>query len=83
MPLSLFSKKSNNVVLVSFWTGTTGRTYAYDHYIDDFDYFYICGDDTYVLVDHMRHFLLGDHMKRLQNGYLDKFSLFLRTEGRI
>lgn len=57
------------------------RTYAYDHHINDYDYFYICGDDTYVLVDHMRHFLLGDQMKRLQNGYMDKFSLFFADRG--
>lgn len=53
-----------------------GRTYAYDHYLEDYDYFYICGDDTYVLMDNMRHFLMSDHVKRLEDGYLDIFSRY-------
>ncbi|KAG7365818.1 hypothetical protein IV203_028488 [Nitzschia inconspicua] len=37
--------------------------YAYDHFLDDYDYFYISGDDVYLLIDNFRAFLqeLHDH----------------------
>lgn len=33
--------------------------YAYDHYLDRFDYFHICGDDTYVLVENLKAYALS------------------------
>lgn len=49
-------------------------TYAYDHYHDEFDYFYIAGDDVYMAVDNLRVYLNGPEVKRLQDGYIDKIS---------
>lgn len=49
-------------------------SYAYSHYLDEFDYFYICGDDTYVNVDNLRLYVDGSQMDRLKNGYLDRIS---------
>lgn len=51
-------------------------TYAYDHYLEDYDYFYIAGDDTFVLLDHMRLFLQGPQVQRLEEGYLDRISTY-------
>ena len=34
-------------------------TYMHDNYIDDYDYFFIVGDDTHVIVENMRRFLDG------------------------
>ena len=34
--------------------------YAYDHYLEDYDYFHISGDDSFVVVDNMKAFLNGD-----------------------
>ncbi len=48
--------------------------YAYNHYIDEFDFFYICGDDTYVAVENLRAYLDGPEVEKLENGYLDAIS---------
>ncbi|CAJ1942704.1 unnamed protein product [Cylindrotheca closterium] len=39
--------------------------YAYDNYIEDFDYFYLAGDDTHVIVENLRAYLesLGPRAK--------------------
>jgi hypothetical protein len=31
--------------------------YAYDHFLNDYDYFYISGDDVYLMVDNFREYL--------------------------
>lgn len=31
--------------------------YLYDHYQDDYDYFYVCGDDTHLIVSNLRNYL--------------------------
>lgn len=31
--------------------------YVHQHYLDDFDFFHLCGDDTYVIVPNLRRFL--------------------------
>jgi hypothetical protein len=46
--------------------------YANDHYLDDYDYFHICGDDTYILLDNLRLYLMGEQVKGLLNGKVDQ-----------
>ena len=48
--------------------------YAYDHYRNEFDFFHIVGDDTYIVVENMRSFLDGPDVIRLENGHLDEIS---------
>ena len=48
--------------------------YAYDHYLDEYDFFHICGDDTYIVVENLRAFLDGPYVSKLENGYLDEIS---------
>jgi len=48
--------------------------YAYEHYLNDFDYFHICGDDTFVIPGNFRTYLMGDQVKNLLNGHMDEFS---------
>lgn len=45
--------------------------YAYEHYLDKYDFFYIVGDDTYVVVENLKAYLMSDEVVRLQNGYQD------------
>ena len=54
--------------------------YAYKHYLNDYDYFHICGDDTYVIPDNFRTYLMGDQVKNLLNGHLDEFSTWRANE---
>ena len=49
--------------------------YAYKHYLNDYDYFHICGDDAYVIPDNLRAYLMGEQMNNLLNGHLDDFSV--------
>jgi len=43
-------------------------SYVHDNYVDDFDYFFICGDDTHVIVENLRNFLtLMRHQQMQQN----------------
>jgi glycoprotein-N-acetylgalactosamine 3-beta-galactosyltransferase len=32
-------------------------SYMYDHYFDDYDYFYLSGDDTHLIVENLRRYL--------------------------
>jgi glycoprotein-N-acetylgalactosamine 3-beta-galactosyltransferase len=45
--------------------------YAYDNYLDDFDFFHICGDDVYLVMENMRSFLDGPDIVREEKGYLN------------
>ena len=56
-------------------------TYAYDHYLHDYDYFYIGGDDMYVLVDHMRLFFQSDKVQKLEHGQLDRIAQYYADQG--
>jgi len=48
--------------------------YAYDHYRNEFDFFHIAGDDTYIVVENLRSFLDGPDVIRLEKGHLDQIS---------
>ena len=48
--------------------------YAYDHYLEEYDFFHICGDDVYIAVENLRSFFDGPDVLRLENGYLDEIS---------
>ena len=56
-------------------------TYAYDHYLQDYDYFYIAGDDMYVLVDHMRLLFRSEKVQKLENGHLDRIAKYYADQG--
>jgi hypothetical protein len=32
-------------------------SYMHDHYLDDYDYFYLSGDDTHLIIENLRRFL--------------------------
>ena len=37
--------------------------FAYDHYLNDFDFFHIGGDDHFVIVENLRHLIAtGNHL---------------------
>ena len=42
--------------------------YAYDNFLDSYDYFHIAGDDTFVIVENLRAFLVGPDVEVLLNG---------------
>lgn len=48
--------------------------YTYDNFLDDYDYFHISGDDSFVVVDNMRNYLQGQEIQNLLNGHIDNFS---------
>jgi hypothetical protein len=56
--------------------------YAYHHYRNDYDYFHICGDDVYVVADNLRMFAMGEHVRKLSNGYLDTFSVMSKNRKK-
>ena len=48
--------------------------YVHKHYRNSYKYFYICGDDTYFMVDNLRAYLMGEEVQRLRKYHLDIFS---------
>ena len=56
--------------------------YANDHFLDDYDYFHICGDDSYILLDNLRLYLMGDQVKKLLNGSIDNISRLQENSKR-
>ena len=41
--------------------------YAYDNFLDSYDYFHICGDDTFVVVENLRAFIAGPDVEVVLN----------------
>ena len=39
-------------------------TYAFDHYVEEFDYFFMGGDDVYLIVEQLRAFLISSEIQR-------------------
>ncbi len=39
--------------------------YTHDKYLHDFDFFHICGDDTYMIIENMREFLASQEVMEL------------------
>jgi glycoprotein-N-acetylgalactosamine 3-beta-galactosyltransferase len=48
--------------------------YVHEHYIDEFDYFHICGDDTYLIPDNFRRYFMSHQIEKLLNGHMDEFT---------
>jgi len=48
--------------------------FAHDNYLGEYDFFYICGVDMFVLVDNLRAYLASDDYLRYNDGYRDEFS---------
>jgi hypothetical protein len=42
--------------------------------LHDFDYFHICGDDVYVMVDNLRAYLMGSKVQQALDGSIDDIS---------
>jgi hypothetical protein len=59
----------------NMWQKTRSMlAYAYQHYLSEFDFFNLCGDDVYVYMNNLRAYLDGPEVMRLENGYIDKIS---------
>ncbi len=48
--------------------------YAHDHFLEEYDYFHISGDDSYVVVDNMKAYLQGGQVTSLLDGHMDNIS---------
>jgi hypothetical protein len=42
--------------------------------MNDYDYFYIAGDDVYMAVENLRTYLVSREVKRLEDGFMDKIA---------
>ena len=38
-------------------------TYLYDNFLNEYDFFHFCGDDTYMMVENMKEFLASDKVR--------------------
>lgn len=52
------------------------NSYLYNNHQDDYDFFHIVGDDTYVIVENLRNFVDGSHVHQLEQGKMDKVSRY-------
>jgi len=53
--------------------------YAYDHFLDEYDFFHIAGDDVYMVIENLRSFLDGPDIIRQEDGYLDETSIKMKA----
>jgi hypothetical protein len=57
--------------------------WAYAHqYYNEYDFFYICGDDVYVAVENLRAYIDGPEIERLENGYVDRILKKFRDRSK-
>jgi hypothetical protein len=43
----------------NMWQKTRSMVaFMYDYYLDDYDYFLLCGDDTFIILENLRNYLL-------------------------
>jgi hypothetical protein len=49
--------------------------YAYDHFLHEYDYFHICGDDVYMVMDNLRAFLGSKQVRQLEAGPWEELAL--------
>lgn len=57
--------------------------YAYDHFLDYYDYFHISGDDSYLVLENMRNYFRGEQVSSLLKGHIDDLSkLFYSSTKR-
>jgi hypothetical protein len=61
----------------SFYILSFDTTAVYDHYYEDFDFFFLCGDDTHVIVENLRG--TCNHINALTMPTTHLFFLFLCT----
>ena len=62
----------------NMWQKTRSMlAYAHDNYREDYDFFYMGGDDIFVAVDNLRAHLDGPEVLKLENGYVDIIALHL------
>ena len=38
--------------------------YLYDNFLDEYEYFHLCGDDVYMIVENLKEFLASDKVKQ-------------------
>jgi hypothetical protein len=44
----------------NMWQKTRSMVaFMYDYYLDDYDYFLLCGDDTFIVMENLRNYLLS------------------------
>lgn len=55
---------------------------VYDFFLDDSDYFMICGDDTYVVMENLRDYLVSEQVLKLERGYRDIFAERADRQGK-
>ena len=41
--------------------------YLYDNYLNKYDYFHVCGDDVYMLVENLREFLASEKVRTFED----------------
>ena len=60
---------------LNMWQKTRSiLAFIFDNYIDEFDYFHVAGDDTYLIVENLRNYL---HLLEALEGGRDTRSLYL------
>ena len=50
--------------------------YIYTNYFtEEYDYYHVCGDDTYLIVEHLKHYLRSSQIQQILNGSRIQFSM--------
>lgn len=56
--------------------------YIHDNYLDDFDYFWLGGDDVLLIVENLRNFLVEDSESNLTGAGANNTAAFLGSQVR-